>query len=69
MAFTQIDLENINKAIATGALTVEVEGRKITYRSMTDLFRAKGSIESELAAQTTGKAAVRVSRVKFVRGC
>lgn len=48
MAFNQTDLDNINAAIATGELTVEVGGRKVTYRSMDDLMKARSLIQSEL---------------------
>ena len=45
------DLESINAAIASGELTVSVQGRSVTYRSIHDLLKAKNTIESELAAQ------------------
>lgn len=49
MAFTQTDLDNINTAIATGEMTVEFNGRRVTYRSMDELERAKKHIEGEIA--------------------
>ena len=52
MAFTQTDLDNINAAIATGEMTVEVNGRRVTYRSITDLERARSIIQGDLAATT-----------------
>lgn len=54
MAFTQTDLDNINAAIATGEMTVEVNGRRVTYRSMADLERARGIIQSDLSAASAG---------------
>lgn len=55
MAFTQTDLDNINTAIATGEMTVEFNGRRVTYRSMAELQQAKNHIQTELArtAQAT----------------
>ena len=50
MAFTQTDLDNINAAIATGEMTVEVNGRRVTYRSISDLERARSIIQGDLAA-------------------
>lgn len=50
MAFTQTDLDAINAAVATGELTVEVNGRRVTYRSMADLERARGIIQADLGA-------------------
>lgn len=50
MAFTQTDLDNINAAIATGEMTVEVNGRRVVYRSIADLERARSIIQGDLAA-------------------
>lgn len=52
MAFTQTDLDNINVAIATGELSVEVNGRKVVYRSMSDLLKAHAHIDTALKAAT-----------------
>lgn len=49
MAFTQSDLTNIDAAIATGELSVEVNGRKIVYRSVDDLLKARSTIVTCLA--------------------
>lgn len=54
MAFTQTDLDNINRAIAKGKLTVEVDGAKVQYHSMSDLLMAKSVIERELSAGSSG---------------
>lgn len=54
MAYTSTDLDAINAAIASGELTVKSNGREVTYRSMTDLLKAKRTIESELNAATSG---------------
>lgn len=48
MAYTQTDLDAVKAAIASGELTVEHNGRKVTYRSMDDLLKAKAVIEAEL---------------------
>jgi hypothetical protein len=60
MAFTQTDLDNINTAIATGELSVEVNGRKVVYRSVDDLMKARTVIASDLAvASNTGSSTTR----------
>jgi hypothetical protein len=51
MAFTQQNLDAIENAIATGTLSVEYNGKRVTYRSMSDLMRARDVIKSELAKQ------------------
>lgn len=50
MAFTTTDLNNIDLAIATGELMVEVDGRKVVYRSMDDLKSARALIVDQIAA-------------------
>ena len=53
MSFTSADLAAINTAIASGELTVSVQGRSVTYRSIDDLIKARSVIESGLAAQSS----------------
>lgn len=66
MAFTTADLAAVDQAIATGELSVEVNGRRITYRSVADLERARTLIKAELAAPSAGSPNRRGSyRVQF----
>ena len=53
MAFTQADLDTINKAIGNGALEVRFADRTVTYRSMEELLKAKANIEAELSSAGT----------------
>lgn len=46
--WTTNDLAVIETAIASGQLSVEYQDQKITYRSMTDLLKAKSIIEQYL---------------------
>lgn len=50
MSFTPTDLQNINAAIATGELSVEVNGRRVVYRSVDDLIKARNLMQAEIAA-------------------
>jgi hypothetical protein len=59
MAFSQADLTNIDAAIATGELSVEVNGRKVVYRSMDDLLKARRTITAVLAETAASSAGVR----------
>lgn len=53
MAWTQTDLDRINRAIATGELTVRMaDGKLVTYRSIMELERARALIKGELDAAT-----------------
>lgn len=48
--FTIAQLEAIETAIASGELTVEFDGKRVTYRDMADLMRARDTIKGELEA-------------------
>ena len=50
MAHTQADLDAIKAAIASGEQSDEVGGRKVVYRSVDDLRKARDDITAELAA-------------------
>lgn len=51
MAWTQADLDAINKAIATGALHVDYPGGGgVTYRSLNDMRSIRGDIAAEVNA-------------------
>ncbi|BAE50326.1 phage head-tail joining protein [Paramagnetospirillum magneticum] len=41
MAITQADIDRLDKAIVSGKLTVEVDGSRVTYRSMAELMVAR----------------------------
>jgi hypothetical protein len=49
MAYTQADLDRLETAIAKGVLTVTVEGRQITYRSLAELERARAIVARALS--------------------
>lgn len=51
MAISQTDLDNIDAAIASGELSVEVNGRKITYRSIGELLKARNHVAQTIAIQ------------------
>lgn len=44
MAWTNDDLQEIERAIATGELTVRFNDRLVTYRSIDDLMKARAVI-------------------------
>ena len=53
MAYTIDDLNRVKAAIASGELEVELEGKRVKYRSMQELLLAKGVIEGELIGDGT----------------
>jgi len=66
MAHTQTDLDAIKSAIASGEQSVEVAGRKVVYRTIDDLRKARDDIAAELASTATTSAVRRGSyQVRF----
>lgn len=57
MAFSQSDLDRIDRAIASGQLSVEIDGTRIQYRAMSDLIAARGLIERQISAAAGSSAA------------
>ncbi len=48
MAYTVQDLERVERALATGALSIESEGKRVTYRSQRELVQLAATIRAEL---------------------
>jgi hypothetical protein len=51
MVFVQADLDAIRSAIASGALSVTLDGRTVTYRSVDELLKAEQRIAGALAGR------------------
>ena len=51
MAYTQADLNRIDRAIATGELVIEDGTTRVQYRSMSELQQARQMILDDLARQ------------------
>ena len=65
MAWTNQDLEEIERAIATGELTVRFGDRLVTYRSMDELLAARVAIKRDLYAQARGPSRASYSVARF----
>lgn len=51
MAFTQTDIDTLDRAIASGELTIRfADGREITYRSVAELRSARSLMQGDVAA-------------------
>ena len=53
MAFTLTQLSAIETAIASGELVVQLDGKRVEYRSMSDLVKARDLMRAELIASGT----------------
>lgn len=63
MALTTQDIDNLDAAIATGELEVEVNGRRVKYRSISELKAAREHVVSVLQRDSSAprRAAFRVN--------
>lgn len=50
--FTQIDLDNLNSALASGKRRVRLGQREIEYHSVEQMLKAKEAIQEELNRTT-----------------
>jgi hypothetical protein len=69
VAVTQSDIDRIDQALASGALTVETDGRRVTYRSIAELQSARAELLRRLdgAAAPPRMRLVRLSASKGIR--
>lgn len=66
MAWTQTDVDTIEAAIAGADLSVTyADGCSVTYRSISDLLRARDAMKSSLAGAGS---AVRCTYAQFSKG-
>ncbi|RZI94377.1 MAG: hypothetical protein EOP39_30550 [Rubrivivax sp.] len=54
MALTQTDLANLDTAIASAELEVQLEGRKVKYRSTDELLKARAHVAGVLNGAASG---------------
>lgn len=47
------DLQALEKAIALGAVQVEYSDRKVTYRSLEDMYKIRKAMRTELGLNST----------------
>tara|TARA_A100001391_G_scaffold136544_3_gene95291 strand:+ start:470 stop:685 length:216 start_codon:yes stop_codon:yes gene_type:complete len=66
MAYTQTDIDRLKSAIGQGTLTVEVEGKRVTYRSVAEMREILNMMQDEVSGSAAA-AKNRMSRVAFRR--
>lgn len=62
MALTQTDLDALDAAIATAELEVQIDGRKVRYRSTDELIKARNHVAQVLAS---GSSTARTGAYRF----
>lgn len=68
MAYTQDDLDALKAALASGAATVEYQGKRVTFRSPAEIRGIIADIERELSTATTPATTVGVYDSGLQRG-
>lgn len=67
MAFTTADLAAVESALASGELSVQYADRRVQYRSVDELMRAREAISKDLDA-AAGKRRPRSFRLNVSKG-
>ena len=61
MSFTQKDLDDLDTAIATGAMRVRyADGRETVFRNLADMTTTRNRVAAELGVSPSSNAAPRV---------
>jgi len=58
MSLSQTDLDNLDAAIAGAELTVTVDGKTVTYRSINELKRAREHVSGVIASAAGSRRSV-----------
>ena len=67
MAWVTADLTAIEKAIASGELSVRFADRAVQYRSIEELLRARDVIKEAIAQSAGGAATIRSTYASFYK--
>lgn len=68
MAFTQVQLNNLEDAIAEGVTSVQLNGRQIQYLSLKEMERLRDSIRAELGVSPSVNTRSRVINIAGGKG-
>ncbi|MEE3046646.1 MAG: hypothetical protein VX620_15460 [Pseudomonadota bacterium] len=55
MAWTQTDLDNIERAMAQGTRKVVIEGKEVEYRSLEEMIKVRNLIKTSLGTTSVTK--------------
>lgn len=67
-SYTQQDLDALNSAIASGHLRVEYDGKKVEFRSLSDLIRIRDMVAEDLSPSNSSSASQRQFYPTFSKG-
>lgn len=67
MALTQADLDALDRAIASSQLEVQYADRRVKFRSMDELLKARAHVAAQIAS-STGRGSFRRMTFQTLRG-
>lgn len=67
MSWTSTDLTAIESAIASGALSVQFGDRRVQYRSMEELLKARDVIKESIASSGGTSPSIRSTYASFTK--
>ena len=62
---TQAQLNALDAAIASGELIIQYEGKRIEYRSITELMKARRFVADQLSGQSAASPGALDNRISF----
>lgn len=65
MGYTLAQVENLEKAIAEGALSVKYDGKETTYRSLDDMNRILNIMKSSLGINNSPRSSITGQKVIY----
>lgn len=65
MAVTQLDIDNLNAAIASGARSVTLGGQTVTYNTSASLIQARNDLIKQLNAINNTSRRLRTRQIVF----
>lgn len=68
MAYSQTQLAQLETAIAKGATTMQLNGRKVEYRSLEEMERLRDSMRAELGVSSAKTSRSRVINIAGGKG-
>lgn len=69
MALSQTDLDNLEKALASGRLTVEYDGQRVTFQSFEELRKRIAYVRNQIAGAPLRRTMISHAEFRRDDGC
>jgi len=68
MAFTQIQLDALESALAQGVLSVQYNDRRVTYHSLNEMIKLRNTMRAELGVAAPAASRSRIINIATGKG-